>query len=61
MMRTVDLARLQGGGPIDLVPLRRFDIVYVPKTGIGKIDDFMTGIRNALPIQFSYAFGSTVY
>jgi protein involved in polysaccharide export with SLBB domain len=60
MMRTVDLARpLKGGSLDDLVPLKRFDIVYVPKTGLGELDDFMTGVRNALPIQFSYAFGNS--
>ena len=37
--------------------LRRFDIVYVPKTGLAQVDVFMTQLRNALPVQFSYAFG----
>ena len=41
----------------DLVPLRRFDIVYVPKTGLAELADVMTQLRNALPISFSYAFG----
>ena len=55
MMRTVNLdAR---STPHDLVPLRRFDIVYVPKTGLAELADFMTQLRNALPISFSYAFG----
>jgi polysaccharide export outer membrane protein len=55
-MRTVSLdpRRLHGG---DLVPLRRFDIIYVPKTGLAELADFMTELRNALPISFSYAFG----
>jgi len=60
MMRTVNLTKLDGGPGGDLVPLRRFDIVYVPKTGLAKVDDFMTQIRGALPIQFSYALGNTV-
>ncbi|HEY1753631.1 MAG TPA: polysaccharide biosynthesis/export family protein [Caulobacteraceae bacterium] len=57
MMRTVNLDRALHGGT-DLVPLRRFDIVYVPKTGLAELASFMTQVRNALPIQFSYAFGS---
>ena len=58
MMRTVDLGRpLRGDGHPDLVPLRRFDIVYVPKTGLAEIGVVMTQLRNALPISFSYAFG----
>jgi polysaccharide export outer membrane protein len=58
MMRTVDLDRalhLRAGA--ELVPLRRFDIIYVPKTGLAELSTFMTQVRNALPIQFSYAFG----
>jgi polysaccharide export outer membrane protein len=58
MMRTVNLDRpFQAGGPAELVPLRRFDIVYVPKTGLASVATFMTQLRNALPVQFSYAFG----
>jgi protein involved in polysaccharide export with SLBB domain len=59
MMRTVNLDRpFRDAGHADLVPLRRFDIVYVPKTGLAEIGVFMTQMRNALPITFSYAFGS---
>lgn len=58
MMRTVDFERpLKHGGQPDLVPLRRFDIIYVPKTGLAEVGVFMTQIRNALPVSFSYAFG----
>ena len=39
----------------DLVPLRRFDVVFVPRTGLAEVGDFMTQVRNALPVQFSYA------
>jgi protein involved in polysaccharide export with SLBB domain len=55
MMRTVNLDPRSAHG--DLVPLRRFDIVYVPKTGLAELADFMTQLRNALPVSFSYAFG----
>jgi polysaccharide export outer membrane protein len=59
MMRTVDLGRAfrHGDAPPDLVPLRRFDIVWVPKTGLAGLATFMGQLRNALPIQFSYAIG----
>ncbi len=59
MMRTVDLRaaiyRPAGG---DAVPLRRFDIVYVPKSSIGEFDQFVDQyLRQSLPIQFSYVIG----
>ena len=58
MMRTVDLDRgFRNDGHADLVPLRRFDIVYVSKTPLAQIGVVMTQLRNALPISFSYAFG----
>jgi polysaccharide export outer membrane protein len=59
MMRTVDLERAfhHGDAPPDLVPLRRFDIVWVPKTRLANLAAIMTQLRNALPIQFSYAIG----
>jgi polysaccharide export outer membrane protein len=59
MMRTVDLDRAfhHGDAPPDLVPLRRFDIVWVPKTGLASIGAFMAQLRNALPVQFTYAVG----
>ena len=58
MMRTVDLDRgFRDDGHADLVPLRRFDIVYVSKTPLAQIGVVMTQLRNALPISFSYAFG----
>jgi polysaccharide export outer membrane protein len=58
MMRTVNFDKpLQSGGHADLVPLRRFDIIYVPKTGLANIGVVMGQLRNALPISFSYAFG----
>jgi polysaccharide export outer membrane protein len=55
MMRTVNLDDPRRAE--DLVPLRRFDIVYVPRTGLAGMADVMTQLRNALPISFSYAFG----
>ena len=58
MMRTVNFDKpLQTAGHTDLVPLRRFDIIYVPKTGLANVGVVMGQLRNALPISFSYAFG----
>jgi polysaccharide export outer membrane protein len=54
MMRTVDFAH-PNRDHNDLVPLRRFDVVFVPRTGLADVGDFMTQVRNALPVQFSYA------
>ena len=57
MLRTVNFDHPDRGDRTDLVPLRRFDVVYVPRTGLAEVGDFMTQVRNALPVQFSYAFG----
>jgi polysaccharide export outer membrane protein len=58
MMRTVNLDKpLKTAGQADLVPLRRFDIVYVPRTGLADLGAFMSQVRDALPISFTYAFG----
>jgi polysaccharide export outer membrane protein len=61
MMRTVDLdSALKAKRGSELVPLRRFDIIYVPKTGLAEVSNIMTQVRDALPVQFSYAFGSGI-
>jgi polysaccharide export outer membrane protein len=59
MMRTVDLRRaVFDPASGDALPLRRFDIVYVPRSGIGEVDQFIDlYVRQALPLQFSYAVG----
>jgi polysaccharide export outer membrane protein len=62
MMRTVDLnAPFKDAARADFVPLRRFDIIFVPRTGLGELGAYMAQIRNALPVTFTYAFGSTVF
>lgn len=62
MMRTADLRRAvfaPAGG--DAVPLRRFDIVYVPRTSVAEVGIFMQQyVRDALPVQFSYAVNGRV-
>ena len=40
------------------MPLRRFDVIFVPRTGLAELADFMTQVRNAMPVQFSYASGT---
>jgi polysaccharide export outer membrane protein len=56
MRRTVDLSRgLRQPGRADLVPLRRFDIVFVPRSGLAEADVYMGQIRDLLPFSFSYA------
>jgi polysaccharide export outer membrane protein len=44
-------------GRADLVPLRRFDVIYVPKTSLEEIASFVSQVRDALPVQFSYVIG----
>jgi polysaccharide export outer membrane protein len=59
MMRTVDLrGAINHAGAADFVPLRRFDIVYVPRSSIGEVDTFVDQyLRQSLPIQFNYTLG----
>jgi polysaccharide export outer membrane protein len=62
MLRTVDLvAGMTDPAHHGLVPLRRFDIVYVPRTGIAEVGLFVQQyLKDTLPVQlgFSYAAGS---
>ncbi|HEY5411258.1 MAG TPA: polysaccharide biosynthesis/export family protein [Caulobacteraceae bacterium] len=58
MMRTVNLKQgLALPGQTDLVPLRRFDIVYVPRTGLASAGVFMQQIKDLIPgnVGFDYA------
>ncbi len=57
MMRTADLrAAIFNPGRGDAVPLRRFDIVYVPRSTIAEVGVFVQQyLRDTLPIQFTYA------
>lgn len=57
MMRHANLhnAIFQAAGT-DQVPLRRFDIIYVPRTGVANADLFVLQyFRGLTPIDFSYA------
>ncbi len=62
MMRTANLLRgLTSPGGADLVPLRRFDVVYVPRSGVAETGLFMQQyFRDLLPITFSYAINGNV-
>ena len=58
MMRTLDLKQgIAQPGRTDLVPLRRFDIVFVPRTGLASAGVFMQQIKDLIPgnVGFDYA------
>ncbi|HUO22005.1 MAG TPA: polysaccharide biosynthesis/export family protein [Caulobacteraceae bacterium] len=58
MMKMIDLRRgASDPSEVDAAPLRRFDVVYVPRTSVSEVGLWMQQyMRDALPIQFSYAF-----
>lgn len=53
MMRAVDLRARRG----EVVALRRGDIIFVPRSNLGEVANFVSLFRNALPVGFSYAIG----
>lgn len=53
MMRAVDLRPRRG----EVVALRRGDIIFVPRTNLAEVANWVTQFRNALPVGFSYALG----
>lgn len=61
MMRTANMAQaFRHGDQPDLVPLRRMDVVYVPRTGAAQVGLFMQQyFRDVLPFSFSYALNGT--
>jgi protein involved in polysaccharide export with SLBB domain len=63
MMRTADLrGGISAPGQTDLVPLRRFDIVYVPRTSVTEAGLFVQQyFRDLAPVQLGvdYSAGST--
>ena len=65
MMRTADLRRgAKDPGSVDAVPLRRFDVVYVPRSTISKAGLFVQQyIRDVAPVDlgFNYALGPSSY
>jgi len=64
MLREVDLSAVLGGGGADSTPLVRHDIVFVPRSGIAEVNDFVEQyVRNILPIDaaFSYALADSLF
>jgi len=65
MMRTADLRRgIKHPGSVDAVPLRRFDVVYVPRSNVAEAGLFVQQyIRDISPIDlgFNYTFGPSSY
>ena len=62
MMRTADMARALSDSPhTDMVPLRRFDIIYVPRSGISEAGVFVQQLKDLVPgnIGFDYAVTNT--
>ena len=62
MMRTIDLRRgLADPSHNDLAPLRRFDIVFVPRTGLSSAGVFVKQIEDLIPgnASFDYAITSS--
>ena len=63
LMKVVDL-RAALANPIhtDLTPLRRFDVVFVPKSSVANADLFVQQyIRDLVPVSFSYALTGGLY
>ena len=53
MMRAADLRPRRG----EVIALRRGDIIFVPRSTLGEVANFIALFRNALPVGFSYAIG----
>ena len=63
MARTANLHRaIFAAADTDAVPLRRFDIIYVPRSGIANAGLFVQQyIRDVIPVEFSYAVTPNTY
>lgn len=53
MLRVIDLRARRG----EVVPLRRSDILFTPRTTLGELANFFTQVKAALPIGFNYTIG----
>lgn len=58
MMKVIDVsALLHHGAASDMVPLRRGDVIYVPRSTIANINLFMQQyIRDAIPVTFGFYY-----
>jgi polysaccharide export outer membrane protein len=62
MMRTVDLHNaIFSASLTDAIPLRRLDVIYVPRTGLANLAFMVQALKNIVPVQFSYAIGPNNY
>ena len=63
MMKVVDLRQATfDPAHTDAVALRRFDVIYVPKTDIANADLFVAQyVRDLIPVSFSYALTGGLY
>jgi polysaccharide export outer membrane protein len=62
MMRILNLQQgIAHPGRTDLVPLRRFDIVYVQRTGLASAGIFMQQVKDLIPgnVGFDYAISNS--
>lgn len=56
--REFDLQNGLRGGSADLAPLKRGDIIFVPRSTAAEIGVWAAQVRDALPIQFGYSLNS---
>ena len=57
MMRTADLLKGSTRAGVDLVPLRRFDIIYVPRSDVSEAGLFIQQyFRDLTPIDFGFSY-----
>lgn len=58
MMRTVNLrSAMKMAGGADFVPLRRFDIIYVPRSNVAEAGLFVQQwFRDLSPVQFGFSY-----
>jgi protein involved in polysaccharide export with SLBB domain len=65
MLREVDLSRaLRGRTGADNLPLARHDIVFVPRSSIAEVNDFIElYVRNIIPLDqaFAFAFADSIF
>jgi polysaccharide export outer membrane protein len=56
MMRTVNLARAVADPRVDAVPLRRFDVVYVPRSTAAEAGLFVRQLFDAVPFVDGFGY-----
>ncbi len=63
MMRVIDLGRAIKDAPrMDMVPLRRFDVVFVPRSNIANLNLFVQQyLRDVVPVQFTNSVGGNAF